>query len=65
MTVTEQKILDLVLEGLTNEEIGARLYVCRSTIRNHLTKMYKKVGVKNRTQLVRWALTKKDNDNVA
>jgi hypothetical protein len=40
----------LVAEGLSNAQIARRLYLSVSTIKQHLRKAYKLLGVKNRTQ---------------
>jgi len=41
----------LVAEGLSNPEIGARLFMSRSTVKTHLSHVYAKLGVANRTEL--------------
>jgi DNA-binding NarL/FixJ family response regulator len=47
------EILEMVAEGLSNAEIGRRLYLSESTIKQHLRSAYKALGVKNRTQAAR------------
>jgi DNA-binding NarL/FixJ family response regulator len=42
--------LELVAEGLTNAEIGKRLFLTESTIKQHLRGAYKILGVENRAQ---------------
>jgi DNA-binding NarL/FixJ family response regulator len=49
LTERELQILQLVVRGHTNPEIGAQLGVGRSTIRNRLSRIYWKLGVKTRT----------------
>ena len=39
-----------VVEGLSNAEIGRRLYLSESTIKQHLRAAYKLLGVNNRTE---------------
>jgi DNA-binding NarL/FixJ family response regulator len=41
----------LAADGLTNPEIGARLFMSRSTVKTHLSHVYAKLGVANRTEL--------------
>ena len=41
----------LAAEGHNNPEIGARLFMSRSTVRTHLSHVYAKLGVANRTEL--------------
>ena len=49
---TERFILFSITQGLTNAEIGVDLNVSTSTVANRLTVIYKKLGVKNRTQAI-------------
>ena len=48
----ETEIMKLVAEGLENREIAARLYLSEKTVQNHLTRIYEKLKVSNRTQAV-------------
>jgi two-component system, NarL family, response regulator DevR len=47
----ERRIIDLVAEGWTNREIANRLQLAEKTIRNSVSTILGKVGVRNRTQL--------------
>ncbi|HEY3144292.1 MAG TPA: LuxR C-terminal-related transcriptional regulator [Acidimicrobiales bacterium] len=58
LTPAELAVVQLVIEGLSNPEIGARLFVSRATIKTHLTHIYTKLGVTNRTELTRLASTR-------
>ena len=49
----QREILGMVVEGLSNAEIGKRLYLSESTIKQHLRGAYKVLGVSNRTQASR------------
>ena len=49
----EMEVTQLVLEGLTNVEIGKRLYISLHTVENHLKNIFRKLGVRNRTSLIR------------
>jgi DNA-binding NarL/FixJ family response regulator len=51
----EGEIATLVAEGLTNQEIAARLHLSHRTIDTHLSRMYAKLSVRSRTALV-WRL---------
>lgn len=53
LTVRQQEILGLVVEGLSNAEIARRLYLSESTIKQHLRAGYKLLGVKNRIDAAR------------
>jgi DNA-binding CsgD family transcriptional regulator len=48
----EQEIITLVLEGCSNRDIEDRLFISLATVKDHIYKIYKKTGVKNRVQLV-------------
>jgi DNA-binding NarL/FixJ family response regulator len=51
----EREVLALVVEGLTNKEIGSRLNLSESIINTTLRSLFEKVGVRTRAQLVRFA----------
>jgi DNA-binding CsgD family transcriptional regulator len=54
LTATERKIADLVAAGRRNREIAAELFVSVATVEAHLTRIYRKVGVRSRTELARY-----------
>ncbi|HYH91322.1 MAG TPA: LuxR C-terminal-related transcriptional regulator [Solirubrobacteraceae bacterium] len=51
LTPAEVEVVSLAVDGLTNPEIGARLFMSRSTVKTHLSHVYAKLGVANRTEL--------------
>jgi DNA-binding CsgD family transcriptional regulator len=55
LTPTELDIARLVAEGLTNRDVGARLFVSPRTVQTHLTHIYAKLGVTSRVQLAQEA----------
>jgi two-component system, NarL family, response regulator DevR len=50
LTEQERRILQLVAEGLTNREIGARLYLAEKTVKNYVSSVLSKLGLERRTQ---------------
>jgi DNA-binding NarL/FixJ family response regulator len=48
----EKQVLGLLVEGLTNREIGARLYLAESTVKTHLVSAFAKLGVRSRKDAV-------------
>ena len=51
LTPTERQVVDLVADGLTNPEIGARLFISRGTVKTHLAHVFAKLGVSTRAEL--------------
>jgi DNA-binding NarL/FixJ family response regulator len=52
LTVREREVMALVAEGLTNAEIGERLFMSPATARTHVSRILTKLGARDRTQLV-------------
>jgi DNA-binding NarL/FixJ family response regulator len=50
LTDREREILALIGEGLTNREIGRRLYLSEKTVKNHISRLLAKLGVERRVQ---------------
>ncbi len=61
LTAREREIISALLnfEGSTNEQIARQLFISTSTLKNHLTTIYSKLDVKNRIQLMKYALNHK------
>ena len=57
LTTRELAILKLVAEGLPNLAIASKLFVTEQTVKFHLTNIYRKLGVGNRTGATRYAYT--------
>jgi DNA-binding NarL/FixJ family response regulator len=56
LTSRERDILRLLAEGLSNEEIGAKLFISSETVRTHIRKAMAKLDAETRTQAVARAL---------
>jgi DNA-binding NarL/FixJ family response regulator len=55
LTRRELEILKLMAEGHSNVQLASLLWVSEQTVKFHLTNIYKKLDVANRTQAARWA----------
>ena len=53
LTETERRIAELAAEGRANKEIAAALFVSERTVESNLTRAYRKLGVRSRTELAR------------
>ena len=51
----EAQIAVMVVQGLTNREIGERLFISHRTVGSHLYRMFPKLGISSRTELLRLA----------
>jgi DNA-binding CsgD family transcriptional regulator len=54
LTRTESQVSALVAGGRSNREIAAELFVSVSTVEAHLTRIYRKLGLRRRTELTTW-----------
>jgi DNA-binding NarL/FixJ family response regulator len=55
LTKRELEILRLVSEGRSNADVARKLWVTEQTVKFHLSNIYRKLGVANRTEAARWA----------
>ena len=51
----EREVLELLLEGLPNKLIARRLEITEKTVKSHLTRIFREIGVTDRTQAALWA----------
>ncbi len=51
LTPTELQAIELAAEGLTNPEIGERMFIARGTVKMHLSHVYAKLDIRNRSEL--------------
>lgn len=57
LTEREREILDLLTRGLANKEIAQALFITEKTVKNHLYRVFKKLGVQGRTQAALFAMS--------
>jgi DNA-binding NarL/FixJ family response regulator len=55
LTEQERKILELIGEGLTNRQIGERMYLAEKTVKNYISGLFAKLGMERRTQAAAYA----------
>ena len=55
LTAAERRVLDLLPTQLTAEQMAARLFLTKNTVKSHMSRIYRKVGVKTRTDAVETA----------
>lgn len=55
MTDRERQVLILVRDGLANKQIARRLEISERTVKAHLTNIFQRLGVRDRTQAALWA----------
>ncbi|GAA1673948.1 response regulator transcription factor [Nonomuraea maheshkhaliensis] len=55
LTAREVEVLRLIARGLSNAEIGARLFIAGTTVKTHINNAFAKIGVRNRTEAANYA----------
>ncbi len=55
LTPQERRILELIGEGLTNRQIGERMYLAEKTVKNYVSTLFSKLGMERRTQAAAYA----------
>jgi DNA-binding NarL/FixJ family response regulator len=50
LTEQERRILELIGEGLTNRQIGERMFLAEKTVKNYVSNVLAKLGMERRTQ---------------
>jgi DNA-binding NarL/FixJ family response regulator len=59
LTPRQWQIVELVAEGMRNREIGQRLGLTETSIKNYLRKIYDTTGMSTRVELALWHIAKK------
>jgi two-component system response regulator DevR len=55
LTEQEQRVLELVVEGLTKRAIGERLHLAEKTVKNYVTNVLAKMGMRRRAETAGYA----------
>jgi DNA-binding NarL/FixJ family response regulator len=55
LTEQERRILDLIAEGLTNRQIGERMYLAEKTVKNYVSNVLLKLGMSRRSEAAAYA----------
>jgi len=55
LTKQERNILELIAEGLTNRQIGERMFLAEKTVKNYVSNMFTKMGMSRRTEAAAYA----------
>jgi len=55
----EQEVLEAVVKGLSNKEIAEQLFITETTVKLHISNVYRKLGVKSRSQAILHAVKEK------
>jgi two-component system nitrate/nitrite response regulator NarL len=63
LTRREDEVVNLVTDGLSNKAIGQNLGITEHTVSNYLFKIYDKLGISSRVELVLYTLTRRDGQN--
>jgi len=58
LTEREREILKLIAEGRTSREIAEALFISQKTVQGHRTKIMEKLDLRNRTELIKYAMRK-------
>jgi ATP/maltotriose-dependent transcriptional regulator MalT len=56
LTSRERQVLNLVSHGLSNQDIGERLFISPKTVEHHVGRIFAKLGLRSRAEAVAWAL---------
>jgi len=56
LTGQERRILELIGEGLTNRQIGERMFLAEKTVKNYISALFAKLGMERRTQAAAFAV---------
>ncbi len=58
LTFREKQVIELVRRAMLNKEIAHELHLTEGTVKEYLNRIFRKLAVKNRTELAIWAMTR-------
>ena len=59
LTIRELDVLELIAKGMANKDIAQSLFISEKTVKNHITNIFRKLSVDDRTQAALYAIKKK------
>ncbi|MDQ1667627.1 MAG: hypothetical protein QOH75_3658, partial [Actinomycetota bacterium] len=65
LNTQERKILILIAEGLTNRQIGERLFLAEKTVKNNVSSLLAKLGMQRRTQAAVFGANLRDTGDLS
>ncbi len=54
LTEREAEVLALMAQGANDQEVASALFIATSTLKHHVVRLFKKIGVRSRTQAALW-----------
>lgn len=60
LTKREKNVVDLIAKGYRNKEIAQQLHISEPTVKTHLYRIFRKLNMKNRSELITFAIKKQD-----
>jgi len=64
LSFRERQVVNLVCKAMQNKEIAFELHLTEGTIKEYLNRIFRKLGVSNRTELAVWGLTHHNNTRI-
>ena len=61
LTHREEEVVHLVADGLKNREVAQMLKVKEHSIRNYISRIFEKLGISSRVELILYALSQRDH----
>jgi DNA-binding CsgD family transcriptional regulator len=65
LTRRQEQIVNMVIEGLPKPEIAEKLDLSAHTVKNHLYRIYEKLGISNRTELILYAQSSRQSKSLS